>query len=159
MDELTVNMSAVTILPNSTITGRINATVTGGIAYSAVYTVDNSTFEVPAINLYGVTDDGFPFVLAESGIGGPNGVFTSLVSIFSLSSHREALISLHLTGYRALIWQGRTGTCRRTSFWRAWWRWEGPYGWMRTLSDRLGAVLANSEIVVLVILWCRKATK
>ncbi|KAI9814192.1 MAG: hypothetical protein M1827_003358 [Pycnora praestabilis] len=45
----------------------INGTILGGLAYPPVY--NNDTLQVPQITVYGKTNDGFAFLVEESGIG------------------------------------------------------------------------------------------
>jgi hypothetical protein len=56
----------------------INATITGGIATPSIY--NNGTVQVPVIEAWGVTSDGFGFVINQEGIGMPKGQVTRIVS-------------------------------------------------------------------------------
>lgn len=63
------------------ITGAINATITAGLAYPALY--NNSTVEVPAIILYGTTtddDDKLPYLIQLAGVGKVTEQVTRVVS-------------------------------------------------------------------------------
>ena len=57
----------------------INGTITGGLAYPTLY--NNSTIEVAQILVYGVTSDGYPFLVQEAGIGSTSSQITRIVSM------------------------------------------------------------------------------
>ncbi|CAO2657787.1 Nn.00g039130.m01.CDS01 [Neocucurbitaria sp. VM-36] len=62
---------------NGTVSGAaINATITGGIATPSVY--ENGTLQVPAIQAWGITSDGFGVVINELGVGVPKGQVTRI---------------------------------------------------------------------------------
>ncbi len=65
----------------------INATIAGGLATPSVY--ENQTLQVPVIQAYGTTDDGFGFVINELGVGAPKGQITRIVSTTSLRCKSE----------------------------------------------------------------------
>ncbi|CAF9931420.1 MAG: hypothetical protein HETSPECPRED_007864 [Heterodermia speciosa] len=58
----------VTPIIGGTLTGVINATIEGGVAYPQV--VGNGTVSVPQIILYGTTADNSSFLIQEAGVGG-----------------------------------------------------------------------------------------
>lgn len=65
-------------IPNGTVAGPyINGTILGGLASPSIY--NNQTLQVPVINIYGVTDDGYPFYIHETGIGLPTAQVTRIV--------------------------------------------------------------------------------
>lgn len=67
-------------ITNGTVSGPlINATITGGIATPAVF--DNGTVQAPVIRAWGLTSDGFGFVINEVGTGSPKGQVTRIVSL------------------------------------------------------------------------------
>ncbi len=72
------------ILINEPITGgivngsAINGTVLGGLAHPSIY--NNGTLEVPVIDAYGTTDDGYSFYIREEGIGSSSAQVTRIVS-------------------------------------------------------------------------------
>ena len=71
--------NAVEPLLSGTITGpAVNGTITGGLAYPPV--LYNQTLQVPNINIYGTTSDGYPFFATELGVGTPSEQITRLVS-------------------------------------------------------------------------------
>lgn len=55
----------------------INATIEGGAAYANIY--ENQTIQVPSINAYGMTSDGLPFTVQETGIGSLEAQMTRIV--------------------------------------------------------------------------------
>ena len=75
-------------LINEPITGgvvrgpTINATIQCGFAHPPVY--DNGTLQVPMIDVYGVSEDGYPFYIHETGIGSNPAQATRIVSSFVL---------------------------------------------------------------------------
>lgn len=64
---------------NSTVPGpATNATITGGIATPPIF--NNGSIQAPAIQAWGLTSDGFGFVIKELCIGSPKGQVTRIVS-------------------------------------------------------------------------------
>ncbi|MCJ1234210.1 hypothetical protein MMC14_002169 [Varicellaria rhodocarpa] len=64
-------------LLSGTITGpAVNGTIEGGLAYPPV--LYNQTLQVPQINIYGTTSDGYPFFASEMGVGSPSDQITRL---------------------------------------------------------------------------------
>ncbi|KAJ4373769.1 hypothetical protein N0V83_002508 [Neocucurbitaria cava] len=76
---------------NGTVTGpAINATVTGGIATPSIY--QNGIIQVPTIQVWGITSEGYGFVINELGIGSPKGQVTRIqLTIGGLSKKYQAL--------------------------------------------------------------------
>lgn len=70
----------VTPIIGGTLTGVINATIEGGVAYPQV--VGNGTVSVPQIILYGTTADNSSFLIQEAGVGGVAHQNTRIVSLF-----------------------------------------------------------------------------
>lgn len=63
---------------NGTVSGPyLNGTITAGLAAPAVY--NTGTLQVPTIDLYGVTADGDPLRIHETGIGSPSAQITRIV--------------------------------------------------------------------------------
>ena len=66
---------------NGTVSGPyINATITSGLAAPEIY--NNGTLQVAVIDLYGITTDGYPLHIHETGIGSPSAQVTRIVSLF-----------------------------------------------------------------------------
>ncbi|KAJ4304487.1 hypothetical protein N0V90_000013 [Kalmusia sp. IMI 367209] len=60
-----------------TVTGpSLNATIATGLAAPHVY--QNGTLQLPVIDLYGITEDGYPFHLHEIGVGTPEAQMTRI---------------------------------------------------------------------------------
>lgn len=72
-------------IENGTITGVIQGTITGGLAYPQLY--NNQTLQWPTINYYGVTNDGVPFFITQAGRGTHGQPYTSIVSDAFLPFH------------------------------------------------------------------------
>ena len=61
------------------ITGALNATIQAGLAYPILN--DNRTVEVPAIIVYGSTEDREPYLIQLAGVGKLTGQATRVVSL------------------------------------------------------------------------------
>lgn len=57
----------------------LNATISSGLAVPQIY--QNGTQQEPIIDLYGVTEDGHPFSIHETGVGSPNAQMTRIVRL------------------------------------------------------------------------------
>lgn len=68
---------------NGTVTGPIlNGTINYSLATPTI--INNSTIQVPTINVVGTTSDGYPFYIYETGIGSPSTQITRIVSCSAL---------------------------------------------------------------------------
>ncbi len=66
---------------NGTVSGpAFNGTILSGLATPAIY--ENQTLQVATIDLYGVSSDGYPFRIHETGVGSISAQITRIVSIF-----------------------------------------------------------------------------
>lgn len=61
-------------------TGLINGTFSGGMEYGLL--VENGTYQVPSIGVYGTTTDGYGFYVYGSGVGPITGQSAQLVRLF-----------------------------------------------------------------------------
>lgn len=69
---------------NGTVSGpAFNGTILSGLATPAIY--ENQTLQVVTIDLYGVSSDGYPFRIHETGIGSISTQITHIVSIYPRS--------------------------------------------------------------------------
>ena len=78
----------------------MNGTITGGLAYPPV--LYNQTLQLPNINIYGTTSDGYPFFATELGVGTPADQITRLVS--SLPTNSTILIFVLVVRSYELHW-------------------------------------------------------
>jgi len=75
---------------NGTVTGpSFNATIISGLAAPSI--LNNRAIQVPVINLYGLTDDGYPFYLHETEVGMPAAQITRIVSCFLVVSKNKLI--------------------------------------------------------------------
>ena len=78
-------------ITNGTVSGpATNTTITGDIATPSIY--NNGFMQAPVIQAWGLTSDGFGFVISELGIGSPNGQVTRIVSQVHHVNSRQAII-------------------------------------------------------------------
>jgi hypothetical protein len=77
---------AVEPIPSGTISGPlINATILGGIAYPTILSNNMTVYQLPMVEVYGMTNDGVAFFVKESGIGAPTRQITRVVSVYKTS--------------------------------------------------------------------------
>lgn len=76
-----LDMMIVTPIIGGILTGVINATIEGGVAYPQVF--GNGTVSAPQILLYGTTADNSSFLIQEAGVGSLAHQNTRIVSLSS----------------------------------------------------------------------------